>query len=375
MKISPYTIANFSTLSHPKINEQIDSTRPQSVLVSSSITNFGNVGSAEIINEIGSSENVSVYLPQGAQIDSLPEELNDKTTLHALEQYLKLRIPSIDTVYVNAASFTGGFYAGAQARIASVRKLLDQYGYKETKISAWLETTSQQAGTSPIILENPNAVYGESFLDPMNPEYLEYYLGKVIELAKDENVDRISFDDQSWGILVPELREAEIDKGLTEEQVADLVTGGFIELINAAIDAGKQVVYSANGPFAAERITKQGIKVYEMIEGGLKHLEVQAYRPTVEGFKLLLDEIRADFDAKPETVRKLESFDLALTQRANGQDLPPEVRVQQLQLANAFLKEIKEDFSIENVGISLWPQAYNNYITGESIRHPDDPAE
>jgi hypothetical protein len=276
---------------------------------------------------------------------------------------------------VNSSSFQGGFYTGAEGRLERVRSTLDEAGYPEAKVSPWVESATSQLRTSTEVERFRSAVYfeyeGEVVVDVLNESYFAHYLQNIERLASSPHSDRVTLDDESFGILVPEEWAAR-NPGVPPSELTRRVMRNFSRIIETIESHGKESFYSVNGRFTSSRITEQGLDVYGMIDAGLDGLEVQAYRPTVEGFQLLLEGIRSDLRERPETIRKLGSFHLALSIEADGTPLSPETRAQQLALATRFLNEVKREFGIQSVGIALWPQAYRNYVTGESLRHPTD---
>jgi hypothetical protein len=327
-----------------------------------------------LIRSLNKSEEVAVYLPQGATESTPAERLHDKTVLYGLEQTLKTGV-KIDVVYVNVGSYQAGFYEGAEGRIQKVRDLLDRYG-SNAKIAAWVESAVAQSLNSPDARAHPDAVYSnkdQAIIDPTEKGYFEHYMQRVKELASNPLVSRVCLDDEAWGVIWPD-RWYELHPGVSPKELTSMVTGKLIDVIRTVNDAGKDSFYSCNGSFTSPRITNQGIDVYQLIDGGLHGLEIQAYRDTVKGFKALLDEIWTDLEARPETISKLQSFSLALSTFANDKKLPPEVRKAQVDLANEFLQKVKKEFGIPTVGVSMWPDRYTNYVTGESIRHPQDRA-
>ena len=209
-----------------------------------------------------------------------------------------------------------------------------------------------------------------------NPAVVDFFIENrvqpAVQLAKDLGIGSVMVDDH---IGIPPGTSMDAFKrvnGFNDSQVQNAITGAYERVLGTIDSAGLNTgISSAADPQGSLRM---GIDMARLAPRS-DVVEIQGYRPTVDGVQRMADNLYENISNNFERYRGVDEFRVALATRANGQDISAGTLQGQQAVVDRLEERLGDLYRQKGatppeVNSSLW--AHQHFFEDPTLRRGDE---
>jgi Putative peptidoglycan binding domain len=209
-----------------------------------------------------------------------------------------------------------------------------------------------------------------------NPAVVDFFVENrvqpAVKLAKDLGIGSVMVDDHIGIPPGPSMDAFKRVNGFNDTQVQNAITGAYERVLGTIDSAGLNTgISSAADPQGSLRM---GIDMARLAPRA-DVVEIQGYRPTVDGVQKMADNLYDNISNNFERYRGVDEFRIALATRANGQDISAGTLQGQQAVVDRLEERLGELYRQKGatppeVNCSLW--AHQHFFEDPTLRRGDE---
>ncbi len=209
-----------------------------------------------------------------------------------------------------------------------------------------------------------------------NPAVVDFFIEKrvqpAVQLAKDLGIGAVMVDDHIGIPPGPSMDAFKRVNGFNDSQTQNAITGAYERVLGTIDSAGLNTgISSAADPQGSLRM---GIDMARLAPRS-DVVEIQGYRPTVDGVQKMADNLYDNISNNFERYRGVDEFRIALATRANGQDIAAGTLQGQQAVVDRLEERLGELYRQKGatppeVNSSLW--AHQHFFEDPTLRRGDE---
>ena len=209
-----------------------------------------------------------------------------------------------------------------------------------------------------------------------NPAVVDFFIENrvrpAVQLAKDLGIGSVMVDDHIGIPPGPSMDAFKRVNGFNDSQVQNAITGAYERVLGTIDSAGLDTgISSAADPQGSLRM---GIDMARLAPRS-DVVEIQGYRPTVDGVQRMADNLYENISNNFERYRGVDEFRVALATRANGQDISAGTLQGQQAVVDRLEERLGDLYRQKGatppeVNSSLW--AHQHFFEDPTLRRGDE---
>jgi len=209
-----------------------------------------------------------------------------------------------------------------------------------------------------------------------NPAVVDFFIENrvqpAVQLARDLGIGSVMVDDHIGIPPGPSMDAFKRVNGFNDSQAQNAITGAYERVLGTIDSAGLNTgISSAAEPQGSLRM---GIDMARLAPRS-DVVEIQGYRPTVEGVQRMADNLYDNISNNFERYRGVDEFRIALATRANGEDISAGTLQGQQAVVDRLEERLGELYRQKGatppeVNSSLW--AHQHFFEDPTLRRGDE---
>ena len=209
-----------------------------------------------------------------------------------------------------------------------------------------------------------------------NPAVVDFFVENrvqpAVKLAKDLGIGSVMVDDHIGIPPGPSMDAFKRVNGFNDSQTQNAITGAYERVLGTIDSAGLNTgISSAADPQGSLRM---GIDMARLAPRS-DVVEIQGYRPTVDGVQKMADNLYDNISNNFERYRGVDEFRIALATRANGQDIAAGTLQGQQAVVDRLEERLGDLYRQKGakppeVNSSLW--AHQHFFEDPTLRRGDE---
>ncbi len=209
-----------------------------------------------------------------------------------------------------------------------------------------------------------------------NPAVVDFFIENrvqpAVQLARDMGIGTVVVDDHIGIPPGPSMDAFKRANGFNDSQAQNAITGAYERVLGTIDSAGLNTgISSAADPQGSLRM---GIDMARLAPRS-DVVEIQGYRPTVDGVQKMADNFYNNISENFEKYRGVDEFRIALATRANGQDISAGTLQGQQAVVDRLEERLGDLYRQKGatppeVNSSLW--AHQHFFEDPTLRRGDE---
>lgn len=209
-----------------------------------------------------------------------------------------------------------------------------------------------------------------------NPAVVDFFIENrvqpAVQLARDLGISSVMVDDHIGIPPGPSMDAFKRVNGFNDSQAQNAITGAYERVLGTIDSAGLDTgISSAADPQGSLRM---GIDMARLAPRS-DVVEIQGYRPTVDGVQRMADNLYDNISNNFERYRGVDEFRVALATRANGEDISASTLQGQQAVVDRLEERLGELYRQKGatppeVNSSLW--AHQHFFEDPTLRRGDE---